>query len=165
LTSEPVEFDSAAFAHTLQGRGRLLGLDLGSKTIGLAISDDSWIVASPIQTIQRTKFSKDAQTLLALIEREKIRGLVIGWPVNMNGTEGPRCQSTRAFQRNLAKLIELPMLFWDERMSSIAADRAMLEADLSRAKRAANIDQIAAGIILQSALERLVNERNKDSAD
>jgi len=100
-----------------------------------------------------------------LIEREKIRGLVIGWPVNMNGTEGPRCQSTRAFQRNLAKLIELPMLFWDERMSSIAADRAMLEADLSRAKRAANIDQIAAGIILQSALERLVNERNKDSAD
>ncbi|PCH48443.1 MAG: Holliday junction resolvase RuvX [Hyphomicrobiales bacterium] len=149
----------------MQGRGRLLGLDLGSKTIGLAISDDSWIVASPIQTIQRTKFSKDAQTLLALIEREKIRGLVIGWPVNMNGTEGPRCQSTRAFQRNLAKLIELPMLFWDERMSSIAADRAMLEADLSRAKRAANIDQIAAGIILQSALERLVNERNKDSAD
>lgn len=161
MTSEPVEFDIAAFTTTLQGRGRLLGLDLGSKTIGLAISDDSWIVASPLQTISRTKFTKDAQALLALVEKEKICGFVIGWPVNMNGTEGPRCQSTKAFQRNLAKLTDLPVLFWDERMSSIAADRAMLEADLSRAKRAANIDQIAAGLILQSALERLVNERDK----
>ena len=149
------EFDVEAFAATLQGQGRLLGLDLGSKTIGLAISDDRWTSASPIETIRRKKFGKDAQLLIELIERENVAGLVLGWPVNMDGSEGPRCQSTRAFKTNFARLCALPVLFWDERLSSVAAERAMLEADMSRAKRAQKIDQIAASIILQSALDRL----------
>ena len=149
------EFDVEAFAATLQGQGRLLGLDLGSKTIGLAISDDRWTIASPIETIRRKKFGKDAQLLIELIERENVAGLVLGWPVNMDGSEGPRCQSTRAFKTNFARLYALPVLFWDERLSSVAAERAMLEADMSRAKRAQKIDQIAASIILQSALDRL----------
>ena len=149
------EFDVEAFAATLQGQGRLLGLDLGSKTIGLAISDDRWTIASPIETIRRKKFGKDAQLLIELIERENVAGLVLGWPVNMDGSEGPRCQSTRAFKTNFARLCDRPVLFWDERLSSVAAERAMLEADMSRAKRAQKIDQIAASIILQSALDRL----------
>lgn len=153
--SDDVLFNVEAYAAALQGEGRLLGLDLGSKTIGLAISDSRWTVASPIDTIQRKKFTIDAKTMLELAARENIKGLVIGWPINMNGSEGPRCQATRAFQRNLAKLTQLPMLFWDERLSSVAADRAMLEADLSRVKRAQNIDQIAASLILQSAMDRL----------
>ena len=156
------EFDVAAFVARLQGSGRLLGLDLGSKTIGLAISDSQWTVASPVETIRRTKFGADAKSLLDVVERRDIEGLVIGWPVNMNGSEGPRCQSTRAFARNLSKLSDIPVLFWDERLSSVAADRAMLEADLSRAKRADNIDRIAASLVLQSALDRVANVRDFD---
>ncbi len=158
--SDDILFDVDAFAARLQGTGRLLGLDLGSKTIGLAISDSNWTIASPVETIIRKKYTADAAALLALVDRERVKGLVIGWPINMNGSEGPRCQATRAFQRNLAKISDAPVLFWDERLSSVAADRAMLEADLSRAKRAENIDQIAASIILQSALDRLSNVRN-----
>lgn len=146
-----------AFAARLQGQGRLLGLDLGSKTIGLAISDSLWSIASPRETVKRTKFGKDAAYLLDLAQKESVTGLVLGWPINMNGTEGPRCQATAAFQRNLSKLTNLPMLYWDERMSTIAAERAMLEADLSRAKRSQRIDSVAASVILQAALDRLSN--------
>lgn len=133
---------------------RLLGLDLGSKTIGLAVSDTTWMVASPLQTIKRSKFTKDAQDLLSICEQQNIGGLVLGLPLNMDGSEGPRVQATKAFQRNLEKLTELPVAYWDERLSTVAAERALLEADTSRAKRAERIDNVAASLILQGALER-----------
>lgn len=134
---------------------RLLGLDLGSKTIGLAISDGLLTVASAFHTIKRTKFSKDVAELLEIAGKEGVFGLVIGLPLNMDGSEGPRVQATRAFVRNLAAHSDLPILLWDERLSTVAAERAMLEADLSRKKRAERIDAAAASIILQGALERL----------
>lgn len=133
---------------------RLLGLDLGTKTIGLAVSDSGWTVASPIQTLKRTKFTKDANALIEIVKEREIGGLVIGFPLNMDGSEGPRVQATKAFQKNLAKLCDVPVTFWDERLSTVAAERAMLEADMSRAKRAEKIDAIAASLILQSALDR-----------
>ena len=134
---------------------RLLGLDLGTKTIGLAISDGLLTVASAFHTIRRTKFSKDVAELLEIAGKEGVFGLVIGLPLNMDGSEGPRVQATRAFVRNLAAHTDLPVLLWDERLSTVAAERAMLEADLSRKKRAERIDAAAASIILQGALERL----------
>ncbi|MEP2943234.1 MAG: Holliday junction resolvase RuvX [Hyphomicrobiales bacterium] len=133
---------------------RLLGLDLGTKTIGLAISDTLWNVASPLSTIKRTKFTKDAEELMAICKAQNVSGLVLGMPFNMDGSEGPRAQATRAFQRNLDRLSTLPVTLWDERLSTVAAERALLEADTSRAKRAEVIDSIAASIILQGALER-----------
>lgn len=133
---------------------RLLGLDLGTKTIGLAISDTLWNVASPLSTIKRTKFTKDAEELMAICNDQNVSGLVLGLPLNMDGSEGPRAQATRAFQRNLDRLSSLPVTLWDERLSTVAAERALLEADTSRAKRAEVIDSIAASIILQGALER-----------
>lgn len=133
---------------------RLLGLDLGTKTIGLAVSDAMWTVASPLSTIKRSKFTQDAAELLGICAEQDIGGLVLGLPLNMDGSEGPRVQATRAFQRNLEKLTDLPVAFWDERLSTVAAERALLEADTSRAKRAKVIDSIAASIILQGALER-----------
>ena len=133
----------------------LAGLDFGDKTIGVAISDRLWSVASPTQTVKRTKFTADAAALLDLLAAREVKGIVLGLPLNMDGSEGPRCQKTRAFARNLARLTDLPMTFWDERLSSVAADRAMLEADMSRAKRAEKIDQVAAAIILQGALDRM----------
>jgi putative Holliday junction resolvase len=139
----------------LAPRTRLAGLDLGTKTIGIALSDLGLRIATPFHTIRRTKFSKDAEELLALCAREKVGALVLGLPLNMNGTEGPRAQATRAFLRNLAPLTELPVVLWDERLSTAAAERAMLEADLSRSKRAAKIDAAAAAFILQGALDRL----------
>ncbi len=139
----------------LPRNGRLLGLDLGTKTIGLAISDGALMVASPIETIQRTKFTADAQKLLAVVDGRQIAGLVLGLPVNMDGTEGPRCQSTRQFARNLLGLRDLPIAFWDERLSTAAVQRAMIDADLTRAKRAKVVDQMAAGYILQGALDFL----------
>lgn len=151
----PNELSVDHFAASLQARGRLLGLDLGTKTIGLAISDSDWKIASPISTIRRTKFTADAERLIDIVNSEKIVGFVLGWPVNMDGSEGPRAQSTRAFERNLQRLISLPTMLWDERLSTFAAEQAMLEADLSRAKRARNVDQVAAAIILQGALDRL----------
>ncbi len=143
------------FAALLQGSGRLLGLDLGTKTIGLAISDSGWSIASPVRTIRRTKFTHDVREMLDYAEHEGVRGLVMGLPLNMDGSEGPRAQATRAFVRNLGQHTDLPVLFWDERLSSYAADQAMLEADLSRKRRARAIDQVAAGIILQGCLDRL----------
>ncbi len=143
------------FSDSLGGSGRLLGLDLGTKTIGLAICDSQWSIASPVKTIRRTKFTADATEMLAYAASENVVGLVLGLPLNMDGSEGPRVQATRAFARNLAKMHDLPLIFWDERLSTFAADQAMLEADLSRAKRAKAIDQVAASIILQSCIDRL----------
>ncbi len=144
-----------AFIAALPERPALLGLDLGTKTIGLAIADPSLSIASPLLTIARTKFKADAQALLELVEKNQVAGLVIGLPKNMDGTEGPRAQSTRAFVRNLSALTTLPMLYWDERLSTQAAERTLLEADASRRRRAEVIDKMAAAYILQGALDRL----------
>lgn len=134
---------------------RLLGLDLGTKTIGLALSDRSRRFATPLRTHRRSKFKADAEALVGLCATESVGGLVIGLPVNMNGTEGPRAQATRAFARNLAPLIALPIVLWDERLTTVAAERAMIEADVSRRKRGEKIDAVAASYILQGALDRL----------
>ncbi|MBI1262319.1 MAG: Holliday junction resolvase RuvX [Rhizobiales bacterium] len=134
---------------------RLLGLDLGSKTIGLALSDVSLTVATPLETIKRTKFKADVALLLALVARHDVKGLIIGLPLNMDGTEGPRCQSTRAFVRNLEQLTDLPIAYQDERMSTQAVTRTLLDADASRARRAELVDKMAAAYILQGALDRL----------
>lgn len=146
-------------AARLPSGARLAGLDLGTKTIGIALSDLGLRIATPRVTIQRTKFGKDAESLLALCTREKVGALILGLPVNMNGTEGPRAQATRAFLRNLAPLTELPIALWDERLSTVAAERAMIEADMPRKKRAENIDAAAAAFILQGALDRLARLR------
>ena len=138
---------------------RLIGLDLGSKTIGLALSDPNLSVASPLRTLKRMKFGQDAAEILELCRQENVGAIVLGLPVNMNGTEGPRAQATRAFARNLQELTDLPILFWDERLSTAAVERAMIAADLSRAKRAARIDAAAAGFILQGVLDRLARLR------
>ncbi len=151
----PVRDDVAEFAALLPRDGALLGLDLGEKTIGVAASDRMRAVASPLQTIRRRKFGQDAQALLAIATQREICGLVLGLPRNMDGSEGPRCQSTRAFARNLARLSDLPITFWDERLSTVAAERALLEADTSRRRRAEVIDHVAAAYILQGALDRL----------
>jgi putative Holliday junction resolvase len=138
-------------------RGALLGLDLGSKTIGVAVSDPDRKLAAGVETIARKNFTADAHRLLALAAQRAAVGLVLGLPVNMDGSEGPRAQSTRAFARNLAKLTELPIVLWDERLSTAAVERELIAADVSRAKRAAVIDQHAAAYILQGALDRLAN--------
>ncbi|GGE04211.1 putative holliday junction resolvase [Gemmobacter megaterium] len=147
--------DIAGFAAALPRIGALAGLDLGTKTIGVAISDSLRNVATPVLTIRREKFTLDAETLLKLVAEREIKGLVLGLPRNMDGSEGPRAQSTRAFARNLTRLTPLPLTFWDERLSTVAAERALLEADTSRARRAQLIDHVAAGYILQGALDRL----------
>ena len=134
---------------------RLMGLDLGSKTIGLALTDVTLTVASPLETIRRTKFTADAARLLALAAEHQVGGFVIGLPVNMDGSEGPAAQSARSFARNLEKLSPIPIAFWDERMSTVAVTRTLLEADASRARRAEVVDKMAAAYILQGALERL----------
>ena len=136
---------------------RLLGLDLGSKTIGLALSDPTFMVASPIDTIRRTKFGKDAAELDRLIADRGVGGLVLGLPINMDGSEGPRCQSTRQFATNLIQRgMEQPIVFWDERLSTAAVERVLIdEADMSRRKRADVVDKMAAAYILQGALDRL----------
>ncbi|MEY3959492.1 MAG: Holliday junction resolvase RuvX [Pseudomonadota bacterium] len=133
----------------------IVGLDLGDKTIGVAVSDLSRSVATPIEVIRREKFTLDAQRLLAIVTGRNVAGLVLGLPLNMDGSEGPRVQSTRAFARNLEKLTDLPITFWDERLSTVAAERALLEADTSRKRRREVIDQVAAGYILQGALDRM----------
>ncbi len=140
---------------TLPAQARLLGLDLGTKTIGLALSDVERQIATPLETIQRVKFRQDAAALLKIADRHAIAGLVIGLPLNMDGSEGPRVQSTRAFIRNLMPLTNLPIAFWDERMSTLAVTRTLLDADASRARRAAVVDKMAAAYILQGALDRL----------
>ena len=135
--------------------GPLFGLDFGSKTIGIAVADDGWHIASPLQTIRRGKFAADAADLLELADRYRVTAFVVGLPFNMDGSAGPRVQSTRAFARNLAKLDTRPIVGWDERWSTVAAERAMIEADVSRAKRRDSVDKIAAALILQGALDRL----------
>jgi putative holliday junction resolvase len=132
---------------------RLMGLDLGSKTIGVATSDLTRCIATPIETIQRTKFTADAERLLAIAERENIGLIVLGLPVNMDGSEGPRAQSTRAFARNLGKLTPLPIVYWDERLSTAAVERMLIQADASRAKRDSVVDKLAAAWILQAVLD------------
>ena len=149
---EPSE--SAAFAALLQGGGRLLGLDPGTKTIGLSICDDGWSVASPVGTVTRTTFTKDVEGLLAYTAREGVAGLVLGLPLNMDDSEGPRAQSSRAFARNLARHSVLPVLFWDERLSSEAAYEAVREGKRQKRKTGA-VDAIAATIILRSCLDVL----------
>lgn len=153
--------DLTAFAAALPPFGALVGLDLGTKTIGVAISDTIRSVATPTETIRRKKFTLDAQALLAILETRDACGLVLGLPRNMDGSEGPRAQSTRAFARNLAGLSSLPMVFWDERLSTVAAERALLEADTSRRKRSEVIDHVAAGFILQGVLDRLGHLQNE----
>ncbi len=135
--------------------GKLMGLDLGTKTIGVAISDAMRYSATPLETIKRIKFTQDAERLLALITQHVVTGIVIGLPLNMDGSEGPRAQSTRAFARSLSQKTSLPMMFWDERLSTSAVTRTLIEADMSRAKRAEVVDKLAASYILQGALERL----------
>lgn len=147
--------DIAAFAALLPPTSRLIGIDAGSKTLGLALSDVTRTIASPLLTITRTKFTKDIEALLALVAQHNVTGLVLGFPANLDGTEGPRAQSTRAFARNLNALTPLPILFWDERLSTAAAERTLLEADQSRKRRAEVIDKMAATIILQGALDRM----------
>ena len=134
---------------------RLMGLDLGTKTIGIATSDLTRQIATPITTITRTKFTPDATELLALAAKENVRVLVVGLPINMDGTEGPRAQATRAFARNLAKLTPLAIVFWDERLSTAAVERVLIDADTSRAKRDKVVDKLAAAWILQAALDAL----------
>ena len=142
-------------AQQLPARGALIGLDLGTKTIGVASSDPDRRLATGVETVTRKNFSADAARLLALAAERKAAGFVLGLPVNMDGSEGPRAQSTRAFARNLARLTELPIALWDERLSTAAVERELIAADVTRARRAKVIDQHAAVFILQGALDRL----------
>ncbi len=143
----------SALVPVLPRHARLLGLDLGTKTIGLALSDVSCTIATPYDTIRRTKFTRDAEALLAIVDRHGVGGLVLGLPVEMDGTEGSRCQSARTFAGNLLRLRDLPIVFWDERLSTAAVTRTLLEADASRKRRAEVVDKLAAAYILQGALD------------
>lgn len=149
----------ADFAAALPDRAAIAGLDLGDRTVGVAVSDLGRAVATPLRTLRRGKFGATAAELLALLEARDIAGIVLGLPRNMDGTEGPRAQSTRAFARNLSALTDLPIGYWDERLSTVAAERALLEADTSRRRRAEVIDHVAAGYILQGALDRMGHMR------
>ena len=148
--------DVREFGGALPNAGKLIGLDVGTKTIGLAVCDAGWHFAGPTDTIRRSKFTNDLAALKELAGRESIAGLVVGLPLNMDGTDSPRTQSVRAFARNLAPL-ELPILLWDERWSTQAVERAMISADVSRAKRAEKVDSLAAAHILQGAIDALAN--------
>ena len=139
----------------LAREARLLGLDVGTKTIGMALSDVTRSVATPYDTIRRSKFTADAKAIREVVEKNQVGALVIGLPLNLDGSEGPRAQSTRAFTRNLAAHVEVPMVFWDERLSTAAVERHLIEADVSRKRRAELVDRMAAAYILQGALERL----------
>jgi len=151
----PVHDDLERFAAALPSPGVVLGLDLGTKTIGMALSDVTRSVATPLRTLKRGKFTADAKELADVIEQNQVGALVIGMPFNLDGTEGPRAQSTRAFARNLGQHIQVPIVFWDERLSTAAVERHLIEADASRKRRAEVIDRMAAAYILQGALERL----------
>lgn len=148
--------DIKAIRSLLQPRRRLLGLDVGQKTVGLAISDPSLKVASPVSTLKRGRFADDAATLARLIAEESVGGLVVGLPVEMSGREGPRCQSVRQFAQNLLQTIDLPVAFWDERLSTAAVERVLVgEADMSRKRRKEVVDKMAAAYILQGALDAM----------
>ena len=149
--SNSFEDDAAAFG----AAGALLGLDLGEKTIGVAVCDPARMVATPVETVRRKKFTPDAERLATLAAERDAVGIVLGLPLNMDGTEGPRAQSTRSFARNLARILPLPVAFWDERMSTMAMERDLIALDESRAKRAEKIDEAAATFILQGAIDRI----------
>ena len=156
-------FDLLDLATAVPSGAPLAGLDLGSKTIGVAICDTSLMIASPMALIRRSKFTDDADLLFALMAKRGAAGIVIGLPVNMDGSEGPRCQSARAFGRNLLRLKDIPIAFWDERLSSVAVGRVLVEeADASRARRADVVDKMAAAWILQGALDRIRGQRRAD---
>ncbi len=143
------------FVAALPANSRLIGLDLGTKTIGLALSDLGRGIASPMDTIRRKKFTLDAEKLLSVCASQEVGGIVLGLPLNMDGSEGPRVQATKAFARNLSQKTDLPITYWDERLSTAAVTRTLLEADSSRAKRADVVDKMAAAFILQGFLDRL----------
>lgn len=147
--------DIEAFAAALPPMQAVAGLDLGTKTIGVAVSDGLLSVATPLETIKRKKFTLDAERLNEIISARQIGGIVLGLPFNMDGSEGPRCQATRAFARNFSRQSAVPLTYWDERLSTVAAERALLEADTTRKRRAEVIDHVAASYILQGALDRL----------
>jgi putative Holliday junction resolvase len=151
--------DITEYAAVLRPMQALMGLDLGDKTIGVAVSDSFLSVATPLETVKRRKFGLDAARLLEIAEARRIGGIILGLPRNMDGSEGPRCQSTRAFARNMMRLTDLPIGFWDERLSTVAAEKALLEADTSRKRRAEVIDHVAASYILQGVLDRLAHIR------
>jgi putative Holliday junction resolvase len=150
ITAGAADF-AAAVSH-----GKLAGLDVGTRTIGVAICDSGWHFAGPLETIRRTKFTQDLEALRKVLDREQIAGIVVGLPLSMDGSDSPRTQSVRAFARNLAPL-DLPILLWDERWSTQAVERAMIDADVSRAKRAEKVDALAAAHILQGAIDALAN--------
>jgi len=158
----PIHDDVSALAAV---SGPLIGLDLGAKTIGVAVSDGMRISATALETVRRAKFSADAARLQEIIAGRGIAAIVLGLPRNMDGSEGPRCQSTRAFARNLAARIDQPIAFWDERLTTIAAKRALLEADSSRKRRSEVIDKVAAAYILQGALDRLAAVARENDND
>jgi putative holliday junction resolvase len=153
-TEDPLQFRDMATAS-----GRLIGIDAGTKTLGLALSDVRRTIASPLETIRKTKFSVDVARLFAIVAEQGVTGLVLGLPRNLDGTEGPRAQATRALARNLNKLSPLPVLLWDERLTTAEAERMLIDADQTRKRRAEVIDKLAATIILQSALDRM-NQQN-----
>nr|WP_184009881.1 Holliday junction resolvase RuvX [Rubricella aquisinus] len=144
-----------AFSAIIGSHGALAGIDLGTKTVGIAVSDGLRSVATPVETLRRGKFSKDSEDLRTLFGNRGVVGVVMGLPMNMDGSEGPRAQSARAYARNIARVLSLPVALWDERLSTVAAERALLDADMSRAKRAVLIDHVAASYILQGVLDRL----------
>ncbi len=146
--------DIEALVAALPKGARLLGIDLGTKTIGLALSDVERRIATPLETLKRTKFTPDADAIRRVVHRFGVGGLVVGLPLNMDGTEGPRSQATRAFVRNLKPLVQIPVAFWDERLSTMAVTRTLIDADASRARRGALVDKMAAAYILQGALDR-----------
>jgi putative Holliday junction resolvase len=150
----------------LSRHARLIGIDLGTKTIGLALSDVERRIATPLETIQRVKFTQDAQRLIELARKHGVEAFVMGLPLNMDGSEGPRVQSTKAFLNNLARLTDLPSVFWDERLSTAFVQRSLIEQDVSRAKRAEIVDRMAAAYILQGALDRLarLSQDGQDTA-
>ncbi|QBR71122.1 Holliday junction resolvase RuvX [Beijerinckiaceae bacterium] len=153
MAAEVLDLDDLALR--IGPRERLIGVDLGTKTIGLALSDVERRIATPLETIKRTQFTKDSARLIALAEKFEVAALVIGLPLNMDGSEGPRAQATRAFVRNFGALSTRPCIFWDERLSTMAVTRTLIEQDASRAKRAEVVDKMAAAFILQGALDRL----------
>lgn len=153
-TQDPEDFISA-----LPARGPLLGIDPGERTIGVAICDEGWRIASPLTGIRKGKFKDNGPELARLCAENRVAGLVIGLPLNMDGSAGPKAQAARAFARNLSGLIELPVLLWDERLSTVAVTRAMIDADTSRKKRAEIVDKVAASYILQGAIDRLSSVR------
>ncbi len=155
MNTESTILTPEELAARLQPGQRLMGLDLGEKTIGIALSDGLRMTATPVETLRRRKFTPDARHIIDMAERENVAAFVIGLPVNMDGSMGPRVQSTKAFARNLARMTDIPVVLWDERLSTAAVERTLLEADMSRAKRAQVVDKLAAAWILQGLLDRL----------